>query len=48
VLHILSFGPLSPAEADAIAAEGRRLLEFAVPAAPGSAAAHDVRFTQAS
>jgi hypothetical protein len=43
VLHILPFRPLGPAEADAIAAEGRRLLEFAAPAA-----AHDVRFTQAS
>jgi hypothetical protein len=49
VLHILPFRPLDPAEADAIAAEGRRLLEFAAPAAPQSAApAHDVRFTQAS
>jgi hypothetical protein len=43
VLHILPFRPLDPAEADAIAAEGRRLLEFAAPAV-----AHDVRFTQAS
>jgi Winged helix DNA-binding domain len=43
VLHILPFRPLGPAEADAIAAEGRRLLEFAAPAA-----AHDVRFAQAS
>jgi Winged helix DNA-binding domain len=38
VLHILPFRPLGPAEADAIAAEGRRLLEFAAPAA-----CHDVR-----
>jgi hypothetical protein len=43
VLHIVPFRPLGPAEADAIAAEGCRLLEFAAPAA-----AHDVRFTQAS
>jgi DNA glycosylase AlkZ-like len=48
VLHIMPFRSLSPAEADAIAAEGRRLLEFAAPAAPQSAAAHEVRFTQAS
>jgi hypothetical protein len=43
VLHILPFQPLGPAEADAIAAEGVRLLEFAAPAAT-----QDVRFTQAS
>jgi hypothetical protein len=48
VLHILPFRPLGPAEADAIAAEGRRLLEFAAPEAPQSAAAQDVRFTPAS
>jgi hypothetical protein len=47
VLHIVPFRPLDPAEADAIAAEGRRLLEFAAPAAP-QPVAHDVRFTQAS
>jgi hypothetical protein len=38
VLHVLPFRPLGPAEAGDIAAEGRRLLEFAAPAA-----AHDVR-----
>jgi Winged helix DNA-binding domain len=48
VLQILPFRPLAPAETDAIAAEGRRLLEFAAPTAPRSATAHDVRFTRAS
>jgi len=37
-LHIVPFRPFGPAEADAVAAEGSRLLEFAAPAA-----AHDVR-----
>jgi Winged helix DNA-binding domain len=44
VLHIVPFRPLGPAEADAIATEGRRLLEFAAPVA-SQAGAHDVRFT---
>jgi hypothetical protein len=39
VLHVAPFGPLGHVQADAVVAEGRRLLEFAAPAA-----AHDVRF----
>jgi Winged helix DNA-binding domain len=38
VLHIVPFRPFGPAEADAVVAEGSRLLEFAAPAA-----AHDIR-----
>jgi hypothetical protein len=43
VLEIRPFGALGVARQDAIGAEGRRLLEFAAPAA-----AHDVRFCAAS
>jgi Winged helix DNA-binding domain len=43
VLEVRPFGPLSAAGQDAVAVEGRRLLEFAAPAA-----AHDVRFWAAS
>ena len=43
VLHILPFQPLALGEADAVAAEGSRLLKFAAPAA-----AHDVRITPVS
>ncbi|HEV2931860.1 MAG TPA: winged helix DNA-binding domain-containing protein [Streptosporangiaceae bacterium] len=39
VLHVAPFGPLGHVQADTVVAEGRRLLEFAAPAA-----AHDVRF----
>ena len=43
VLEVRLFGPLGLAGQDAVAAEGRRLLEFAAPAA-----AYDVRFCAAS
>ena len=43
VLEVRPFGPLGVAGQDAVAAEGRRLLEFAAPAG-----AHDVRFCAAS
>ena len=44
ILHIQPFIQLSPADRDAITAEGQRLLDFAAPAGTGPIADRDVRF----